>query len=287
MRLSLFVVVLNSWMWIKNTWIWVSDWFSSVVYTHQVPDLNLKSEKIAMICKVYSAVLAKTVLAVGGMLCLVMIGCNGDTNPSVQHTQPATTQATDTNTMTPTHDNTPRPEHSELATFAGGCFWCIQPPYDDLSGVISTTVGYIGGQVPNPTYEQVCTATTGHAEAVQIVFDPAQITYEQLLDVFWRNIDPTTVDQQFADFGSQYRTEIFVHNDEQQRIAEASKKKLDESGKFDRPIVTQISAASTFYPAEDYHQKYYVKCPLRYQGYKKGSGREAFIKETWGPQKNP
>ena len=170
----------------------------------------------------------------------------------------------------------------ETATFAGGCFWCMQPPYDKLKGVKSVTVGYTGGTKENPTYEDVCTGTTGHAEAVEIVYDPKQLTYAQLLDVFWKNIDPTTLNGQFADQGTQYRTAIFYHSEEQKRLAEASKEALQKSGKFEHPIVTEITSASRFYPAEDYHQKYYVKCPLRYNAYKIGSGRASFIKRLWG-----
>jgi methionine-S-sulfoxide reductase len=171
------------------------------------------------------------------------------------------------------------------ATFAGGCFWCMQPPYDKLKGIKSVTVGYTGGHKANPTYEEVCTGSTGHAEAVQIVYDPAQLTYPQLLDVFWKNIDPTTLDAQFADHGTQYRSAIFYHNEEQKRQAEISKEKIQKSGKFSKPIVTEIAAASTFYPAEDYHQGYYQKCPLRYQAYHAGSGRESFIEKLWGHDK--
>lgn len=169
-----------------------------------------------------------------------------------------------------------------VATFAGGCFWCMQPPYDKLKGVLKVTVGYTGGHTVNPTYEDVCSGTTGHAEAVEIAFDPSQLTYQQLLDVFWKNIDPTTKNQQFADQGDQYRTAIFYHDEEQKRLAEASKAALEKSGKFKRPIVTEIVPASTFYPAEDYHQQYYIKCPLRYKTYRYGSGRETFLERMWG-----
>ncbi len=179
----------------------------------------------------------------------------------------------------------PQAAQMERATFAGGCFWCMQPPYDKLPGVMSTTVGYTGGTKPNPTYDEVCTGTTGHAEAVQIVYDPAKITYEQLLDVFWKNIDPTTVNQQFVDAGSQYRTAIFYHTDEQRRLAEESKHRLQESGKFrGQRIATEIVPASAFYPAEAYHQQYYKQCPLDYQRYRAGSGRAAYLDKTWGNQ---
>lgn len=159
----------------------------------------------------------------------------------------------------------------------------MQPPYDKLPGVVSTTVGYTGGTKPNPTYDEVCSGTTGHAEAVQVVFDPARITYAQLLDVFWKNIDPTTTNQQFADHGTQYRTAIFYHSDEQRRLAEASKQHWAASKQFGgQPLVTEIVPASTFYPAEDYHQGYYNTCPLQYKMYRLGSGREGFLKKLWG-----
>ena len=136
---------------------------------------------------------------------------------------------------------------------------------------------------PNPTYEEVCSGTTGHAEAVQIVYDPAQISYEQLLEIFWKSIDPTTLNQQFADVGTQYRTAIFYHTDEQRRLAEASKQQLERSGKFGgKPIVTDVVPASTFYPAETYHQQYYKQCPLKYKLYHAGSGREGYLQRTWG-----
>lgn len=170
----------------------------------------------------------------------------------------------------------------EKATFAGGCFWCMEPPYDKVKGIISTTVGYTGGTKPNPTYEEVSTGTTGHAEAIEITYDPSQATYEQLLDIFWKNIDPTAKDRQFADAGTQYRTAIFYHDEEQKRLANASKEKLEKSGKFDKLIVTEIVPALAFYPAEEYHQEYYKKCPIPYEMYKVGSGREGYLKETWG-----
>jgi peptide methionine sulfoxide reductase msrA/msrB len=171
---------------------------------------------------------------------------------------------------------------TEKATFAGGCFWCMQPPYKDLKGVQSVTVGYTGGGLANPTYEQVCDGTTGHAEAVEIVFDPAQTSYEDLLDIFWKNINPTTLNSQFADRGTQYRTAIFYHSDEQIKAAEAAKERLRKSGKFDRPIVTEITPASVFYAAEDAHQDYATKCPARYGAYKVGSGRAGYLEKTWG-----
>jgi len=168
------------------------------------------------------------------------------------------------------------------ATFAGGCFWCMEPPFAKLEGVRSVTSGYAGGTEPNPTYEQVSSGKTGYVESVQIVYDPSRITYEQLLEVFWMNVDPTQADGQFADHGKQYRTAIFYHDDQQKRLAQASKAALERSGKFPKPIVTDIVPAATFYPAEDYHQDYYKKNPLHYKRYRLGSGREGFLQKTWG-----
>jgi methionine-S-sulfoxide reductase len=173
----------------------------------------------------------------------------------------------------------------EKATFAGGCFWCMQPPFDDLKGVVSTAVGYTGGKTKNPTYEQVCEGTTGHAEAIEVVYDPAQISYSQLLEVFWQNINPTTLNRQFHDEGSQYRTAIFYHNDEQKRLAEQSKEELEKSGRFKQSIVTEIVPAGIFYKAEDYHQKYYKVCPIRYDMYHAASGRDEYKKENWDKNK--
>jgi methionine-S-sulfoxide reductase len=173
----------------------------------------------------------------------------------------------------------------QKATFAGGCFWCMQGPFDFLDGVISTTVGYMGGIIENPTYEEVSTGTTGHAEVVEVLYDPQKISYKELLEVFWRNIDPTTKNQQFADKGSQYRTAIFYHNEEQKKLAEQSKAELEKSGKFDKPIVTEIVKATSFYPAEDYHQDYYKKNPFHYEMYKQGSGRASFVERIWKTKK--
>jgi methionine-S-sulfoxide reductase len=170
----------------------------------------------------------------------------------------------------------------EKATFAGGCFWCMEPPFDKIDGVISTTPGYTGGTEKNPTYEQVCSGKTGHLEAVEVTYDPAKVSYARLLDVFWKNIDPTQDNGQFADIGPQYRTAIFYHNEEQRRLALESKKRLQESRKFVKPIVTEIRPAMEFYKAEDYHLDYYVKNPIRYKSYRWGSGRERFLEETWG-----
>jgi methionine-S-sulfoxide reductase len=174
----------------------------------------------------------------------------------------------------------------EVATFAGGCFWCMQPPFDKAKGVASTVVGYTGGTERNPTYEDVSYGRTGHREAIQIKFDPEQVSYEQLLDIFWRNIDPTQANGQFADTGTQYHTAIFYHSEEQKRAAEASKEALAKSGKFSKPIVVEILPAAQFWAAEDYHQKYYVKNPSDYRRYAIGSGRYPFLERTWGVKKN-
>jgi len=173
------------------------------------------------------------------------------------------------------------------ATFAGGCFWCMQPPFESLPGVVSTTVGYTGGTVDHPTYEQVSEGGTGHAESVQVVYDPTKIEYTKLLDVFWHNVDPLTKDAQFCDHGRQYRTAIFVQDDEQQRLAEASKNALEASKRFDRPIVTEIVRASTFWPAEDYHQRYHEKNPIRYKFYRWNCGRDQRLQEVWGADAPP
>ena len=170
------------------------------------------------------------------------------------------------------------------ATFAGGCFWCVEADFDKVDGVISTTSGYIGGRVVNPTYEQVSAGSTGHTEAVEIVFDPRRVSYEKLLEVFWVSIDPTVVNRQFCDVGSQYRTGIFVHDESQRRAAEASKAALEKRKPFREPIVTPIETAATFYPAEEYHQDYYRKNPVRYQFYRSGCGRDARLKELWRDQ---
>jgi peptide-methionine (S)-S-oxide reductase len=167
------------------------------------------------------------------------------------------------------------------ATFAGGCFWCMEPPYDKLDGVVSTTSGYIGGTKKNPTYEQVSAGGTGHAEAVQVVYDPSKVSYAKLLDVYWRNVDPLTPDAQFCDHGDQYRTAIFVHDAEQKRLAEESKAQVQK--KFlERKVVTEIVPAAVFYPAEEYHQDYYEKNPIRYKFYRTSCGRDARLEELWG-----
>jgi peptide methionine sulfoxide reductase msrA/msrB len=169
----------------------------------------------------------------------------------------------------------------EKATFAGGCFWCMQPPFAMLDGVEKVTAGYTGGDAADPSYEEVSSGTTGHYEAVQITYDPAKINYNELLDVYWKQIDPTDGSGQFADRGTQYKTAIFYHNQTQKVLAEQSKLRLESSGKFDRPLVTKILPYVPFYEAEEYHQDYYLKNPEKYGLYKKGSGRESYLKETW------
>jgi peptide-methionine (S)-S-oxide reductase len=174
------------------------------------------------------------------------------------------------------------PKGYARAIFAGGCFWCMEPPYDALPGVISTTSGYIGGHKRNPTYEEVSAGGTGHAEAVEIVYDPMQVSYEKLLEVFWLNIDPTVKNRQFCDVGSQYRSGIFYLDAEQKRLAEASKAALMKSKPFRGGIVTEIVPAGEFWPAEEYHQDYYKKNPWRYKFYRSGCGRDARLQELWG-----
>ena len=187
------------------------------------------------------------------------------------------------------HAQTPAPSPTaapaaELpsAYFAGGCFWCMQYAFDRVKGVKKTVVGYTGGKAASPDYEEVSSGTTGHAESIQVIYDPKEVTYPQLLDAFWHSIDPTAVDRQFADRGTQYRTAIFYRNDEEKKLAEDSKAALGKSGKFDKPIATQIVPASQFFPAEDYHQEYYKKNPGHFQAYEIGSGRAGYIKRTWG-----
>ncbi|UAL50682.1 peptide-methionine (R)-S-oxide reductase MsrB [Bacillus sp. CMF21] len=170
---------------------------------------------------------------------------------------------------------------TELATFAGGCFWCMVQPFDELPGIISVTSGYTGGHKENPTYEEVCSETTGHYEAVQIAFNPDIFPYERLLELYWQQIDPTDAGGQFFDRGDSYRTAIFFHNEKQQQLAEESKKQLEESRRFKKPIVTEILPAKPFYEAEDYHQQYYQKSPVRYNQYRKATGRDAYIKNHW------
>lgn len=170
------------------------------------------------------------------------------------------------------------------AVFAGGCFWCVESDFDKVPGVISTTSGYTGGQTAKPSYEQVSSHTTGHAEAVEVVFDPAKVSYQRLVEYFWRTIDPTVKDRQFCDTGSPYRTAIFAQDAAQLKIAQASRAALEKSKPFKEPIVTEVTLAGAFYPAEAYHQDYYKKNPIRYKYYRTTCGRDARLKQLWGEQ---
>lgn len=172
----------------------------------------------------------------------------------------------------------------QVATFAGGCFWCMEPPFDALDGVISTTSGYTGGQVVKPSYKQVSAGGTGHAEALRVIYDPKRINYTKLLDVYWHNVDPVAKDRQFCDSGNQYRPAIFYHGAEQKRLAEEYKQRLITSGRFKRPITVSIEAAGPFYAAEGYHQDYYLKNPVRYKFYRWNCGRDQRLHEVWGDE---
>lgn len=176
------------------------------------------------------------------------------------------------------------PAKTAVATFGGGCFWCVEEAFDKVPGVISTTSGYMGGHLKNPTYQQVSSGTTGHNEVVQVVYDPGKVSYAQLLDAFWRNIDPSQANGQFCDHGPQYRSEIFFHDEAQRKLAEASKAALQKNKPFAGNVQTLITRASEFYTAEDYHQDYYRKNPVRYNYYKSGCGREARLREVWKTQ---
>jgi methionine-S-sulfoxide reductase len=178
------------------------------------------------------------------------------------------------------------PAETRTAVFAGGCFWCIQPAFDKAKGVIKTVVGYCGGTEPNPTYDLVSSEKTGYRESIQITYDPAKISYDQLLDIYWRQIDPTQADGQFTDIGPSYRAAIFYGNDDEKKIAQTSKEKLVRSGKFNKPIVTEILPAMKFYPAEAYHQKYYQQNPEHFEAFEEGSGRVSFKKKTWENQES-
>lgn len=179
---------------------------------------------------------------------------------------------------------TEKPAATAVATFGGGCFWCVEEAFDKVPGVISTTSGFMGGHLKNPTYPQVSAGNTGHNEVVQVVYDPSKVTYAQLLDAFWRNIDPTQANGQFCDHGSQYRSEIFVHDEAQRKAAEASKAALQKNKPFAGDVRTLITRAGEFYAAEDYHQDYYKKNPIRYNYYKTACGRQARLQEVWKTQ---
>jgi peptide-methionine (S)-S-oxide reductase len=179
------------------------------------------------------------------------------------------------------------PPATAVATLAGGCFWCMEPVFDALDGVISTTSGYTGGALRNPTYEEVSSGSTGHTEAIEVRYDPARVSYDRLLEVYWHNIDPTAENRQFCDRGTQYRTAIFYHDEAQRLAAERSRAELERSGAFAAAIATDIVAAGPFYPAEDYHQDYYRKNPVRYQRYHDACGRDERLEELWGPSAPP
>ncbi len=185
-------------------------------------------------------------------------------------------------TPTPKTASAPAVASTAKATFAGGCFWCVESDFDKIPGVISTTSGYIGGKTANPSYEQVSSHSTGHAEAVEVVYDPAKVSYERLVAYYWHTIDPTVKDQQFCDRGSPYRTAIFAHGEEQLKIAKASRAALEKTKPFKEAIVTDIVLAGPFYAAEDYHQDYYKKNPIRYKYYRTSCGRDARLQQLWG-----
>jgi len=178
-------------------------------------------------------------------------------------------------------DTATQSDQSAIAVFAGGCFWCVEADFDKLSGVLGTESGYTGGELKNPTYEQVSHGGTGHAESVRVTYDPEKVSYEQLLDYFWRHVDPTVKDRQFCDVGNQYRTAIFYQDDAQRRAAQASKAALEKSGRLAH-VYTEIAAAAPFYPAEEYHQDYYKKNPIRYRYYRTSCGRDARVNKIWG-----
>src|SRR2546427_3648615 len=185
----------------------------------------------------------------------------------------------------PIHGQNSSSPPTRTAVFAGGCFWCIQPAFDKAKGVIKTVVGYCGGTEPNPTYKLVTSEKTNYRESIEVTYDPAKISYDQLLDIYWRQIDPTQAGGQFTDIGPSYRAAIFYGNAEEKKLAEASKEKLARSGKFKKPIVTEILPAMRFYPAEDYHQKYYRENPEHFEAFEHGSGRRSFQKKTWGDRR--
>jgi peptide methionine sulfoxide reductase msrA/msrB len=184
-------------------------------------------------------------------------------------------------TVSSSYGQNSSPAETRTAVFAGGCFWCIQPAFDKAKGVIKTVVGYCGGTEPNPTYDLVSSEKTGYRESIQITYDPAKISYDQLLDIYWRQIDPTQADGQFTDIGPSYRAAIFYGNNDEKKIAETSKEKLVRSGKFNKPIVTEILPSMKFYPAEAYHQKYYQQNPEHFEAFEQGSGRVSFKKKAW------
>jgi len=212
-------------------------------------------------------VVAMKTIILGAVLALFAIpGCQKPTNHETVASEMMKKQA----------------QELETATFAGGCFWCIESDFEKVGGVIEVISGYTGGYKEKPTYEEVSSGGTGHLEAVQVLYDPTKITYKELLDIFWKHVDPTDAGGQFVDRGPQYRTAIFYHNEEQKRLAEESRDELNESGRFDKPVATEIAMVQAFYRAEDYHQDYYKKDPIRYKLYRKNSGRDKFLEKTWG-----
>lgn len=207
---------------------------------------------------------------------------SSETTVSSDDDESQNTQTTSRDRATGQSPVTPEVEEGlAVATFAGGCFWCMEPPFEKLDGVRSVVSGYCGGDEKEPAYKEVARGETGHAESVQITYDPDEIDYEQLLEVYWRNIDPTDSEGQFVDRGPQYRPAIFYHDADQKELAEASKRRLEESGRFDEPVVVEIVPASTFWKAEAYHQDFYKKRPGRYQSYRDGSGRDEFLRRVW------
>lgn len=209
-------------------------------------------------------------------LSITLQHCDESKAPQSTSSQPQTMAKAD---VTPV--NPPREGELKTATFAGGCFWCIEFALENVNGVKSVVSGYTGGHVENPTYRQIGTGSTGHVEAVEVIFDSEKVSYEKLLDIFWRQIDPTDAGGQFADRGSQYETVIFYHDDAQKKLAEETKQKLADSGKFSKPIVTRIEPAKVFFAAEEYHQDYSEKNPDHYKRYSYGSGRKPFIEKMW------
>jgi peptide methionine sulfoxide reductase msrA/msrB len=203
------------------------------------------------------------------LIAVLALGCRSPETNAIEGKTPMTKESANT----------------KVATFAGGCFWCTESDFEKVPGVLQVISGYTGGKKENPTYEEVSSGRTGHLEAVQVHYDPGRVTYEQLLEVFWRHIDPTDGGGQFVDRGSQYRSAVFYHDEEQKRLAENSRDALARSGKFTKPIATEILPLTQFYEAEDYHQDYFRKSPLRYQFYRSNSGRDSFLKKTWGEEK--
>ena len=224
------------------------------------------------------------VLAFALLLTFGTLACSGNTeaDPMPAAQSEASSDGSAASSSAAAAADAPDGEGLAKATFAGGCFWCMEPPFDKIDGVVSTLSGYAGGELKDPTYEQVSSGGTGHAEVVQITYDPEKVSYEQLLEVFWRNIDPTDAGGQFCDRGDQYRSAVFTHDDQQRRLAAASKESLESSGRLGKPIVTEIEPLDVFYPAEEYHQDFYEKNPARYKSYRFGCGRDRVLDRLWG-----